>query len=62
MISWPTVLDIRTSGWIILVRLLVGLVVCFPEGIRKLVFPEILGAGRFARIGIPNPEFTRAQR
>lgn len=25
----------------------------FPEGLQKLLFPEILGAGRFARIGIP---------
>jgi len=43
-------------GWSILVRLLVGLVVFFPEGIQKLVFPELLGAGRFARIGIPYPD------
>jgi putative oxidoreductase len=38
------------------VRLLVGLVVFFPEGIQKLIFPDILGAGRFANIGIPFPE------
>jgi uncharacterized membrane protein YphA (DoxX/SURF4 family) len=25
----------------------------FPEGIQKLVFPDLLGAGRFAKIGIP---------
>jgi uncharacterized membrane protein YphA (DoxX/SURF4 family) len=35
---------------------MVGLVVFLPEGIQKLVFPEILGAGRFANIGIPFPE------
>jgi len=35
---------------------MVGLIVFFPEGIPKLVFPEILGAGRFANIGIPYPE------
>ena len=46
----------RAPGWIILIRLIVGLVVFFPEGIQKLVFPEILGAGRFANIGIPFPE------
>ena len=28
----------------------------FPEGIQKLVFPEVLGAGRFAHIGIPYPD------
>jgi putative oxidoreductase len=43
-------------GWSILVRLLVGLVVFLPEGIQKLIFPDILGAGRFARIGIPFPD------
>ncbi len=30
--------------------------VFFPEGIQKLAFPEILGAGRFANIGIPFPD------
>ena len=28
----------------------------FPEGIQKLIFADILGAGRFANIGIPYPE------
>ncbi|MBC3942136.1 DoxX family protein [Sphingomonas albertensis] len=42
----------------ILIRLAVGLVVFFPEGIQKLLFPDILGAGRFTKIGIPYPEFT----
>ena len=46
----------EAPGWSILVRLLVGLVVFFPEGIQKLAFPEILGAGRFANIGIPYPD------
>ncbi|HLJ39443.1 MAG TPA: DoxX family protein [Steroidobacteraceae bacterium] len=41
---------------VILVRLLVGLVVFFPEGLQKLIFPQLLGAGRFATIGIPWPE------
>lgn len=48
-------LGTRAPGWSILVRLLVGLVVFFPEGIQKLLFPETLGAGRFAQIGIPDP-------
>ena len=43
-------------GWTILVRLLVGLIVFLPEGIQKLTFPDVLGAGRFAKIGIPFPE------
>jgi uncharacterized membrane protein YphA (DoxX/SURF4 family) len=44
------------SGWTVLVRLLVGLVVFLPEGIQKLAYPDVLGTGRFARIGIPFPE------
>jgi uncharacterized membrane protein YphA (DoxX/SURF4 family) len=30
--------------------------VFLPEGIQKLAFPEVLGAGRFAHIGIPYPD------
>jgi putative oxidoreductase len=41
---------------IVLVRLLVGLVVFFPEGLQKLIFPALLGAGRFTSIGIPWPD------
>jgi uncharacterized membrane protein YphA (DoxX/SURF4 family) len=43
------------SGWTILVRLLVG-IVFLPEGIQKLAFPDLLGTGRFAKIGIPFPD------
>jgi putative oxidoreductase len=50
----------RAPGWSILVRLIVGLVVFFPEGIQKLIFPSVLGAGRFANIGIPYPEVMGA--
>jgi hypothetical protein len=50
------ILATTAPGWTILVRLLVGLIVFFPEGIQKLIFPDILGAGRFAHIGIPYPE------
>lgn len=46
----------EAPGWSILVRPLVGLIVFFPEGIQKLAFPEILGADRFAHIGIPYPD------
>lgn len=38
-----------------LVRLLVGLVF-LSEGIQKFLFPEALGVGRFAKIGIPAPQ------
>jgi putative oxidoreductase len=40
---------------IVLVRALVG-AVFLSEGIQKFLFPEALGAGRFAKIGIPAPE------
>jgi len=40
---------------VLLVRLMVGLVF-FEEGIQKFLFPDLMGAGRFARIGIPHPE------
>lgn len=50
------ILGTRDEPAIILIRLLVGLVVFFPEGLQKLLFPAILGAGRFASIGIPWPE------
>ena len=49
--SLPT----RASGSTILIRLLVGLIVFVPDGIQKWIFPDILGAGRFAHIGIPFP-------
>jgi uncharacterized membrane protein YphA (DoxX/SURF4 family) len=40
----------------LLIRLLVG-VVFLSEGIQKFLFPMHLGAGRFAKIGLPTPEF-----
>jgi uncharacterized membrane protein YphA (DoxX/SURF4 family) len=39
----------------VLVRLLVGSVF-LSEGIQKFLYPDELGAGRFAKIGIPSPE------
>jgi len=39
----------------LLIRVLVG-AVFLSEGIQKFLFPTELGAGRFARIGIPAPE------
>ncbi len=55
--DWRSViLGTGAPGWTILIRLIVGLVVFFPEGIQKLIFPGVLGTGRFANIGIPYPE------
>lgn len=41
---------------VLLVRLLVG-AVFLSEGIQKFLFPAEVGAGRFAKIGLPSPEF-----
>lgn len=56
MSSRNAVAQTQASASVILVRLLVGLVVFFPEGIQKMLFPDILGVGRFAKIGIPFPD------
>jgi putative oxidoreductase len=47
------ILQTRDDVSLVLIRLSVGLIVFFPEGLQKLLFPDILGAGRFAAIGIP---------
>ncbi len=44
------------AGAVVLVRLMVGWVF-LSEGIQKFLFPAALGAGRFAKIGIPAPQF-----
>ena len=41
---------------IILIRLMVG-VIFLSEGIQKFILSSQLGAGRFEKIGLPNPEF-----
>jgi putative oxidoreductase len=50
-------LTTTTPPAVVLVRLLVG-AVFLSEGIQKFLFPAALGVGRFAKIGIPWPEFT----
>ena len=44
-----------TANAIILIRLLVG-GVFLVEGILKFLYPNELAAGRFAKIGIPDPQ------
>ena len=39
----------------IFIRIAVG-VVFLSEGVQKFLYPDALGAGRFAKIGIPIPE------
>ena len=45
----------RAPAAVILIRMLVG-GVFLAEGVQKFLFPAEVGAGRFAKIGIPNPE------
>lgn len=45
----------RTQAAILAIRLLVG-AVFFMEGIKKFLFPDQWGAGRFAGFGIPAPQ------
>ena len=40
----------------IIIRLMVS-AVFISEGIQKFLFADTLGAGRFAKIGLPSPEF-----
>lgn len=41
--------------WVVLIRLMVG-AVFLSEGVQKFLFPAELGAGRFAKIGLPAPD------
>ena len=43
----------------VLIRAAVGCVF-LSEGIQKFLYPAEIGAGRFAKIGLPAPEFTAA--
>src|ERR1051326_3484354 len=40
----------------VLIRVMVG-GVFLAEGLQKFIYPAALGAGRFAKIGIPAPDF-----
>lgn len=40
----------------LLIRLMTG-AVFLSEGIQKFLYPEVLGMGRFLKIGIPYPEY-----
>lgn len=44
-----------SSDWAVLIRVMLAGVFVL-EGMQKLIFPELLGVGRFIRIGIPWPE------
>ena len=48
-------LSTTATGWVIFIRLALAMVF-IPEGVQKIIFPGVLGAGRFLSIGIPYPE------
>jgi len=50
------ILESTAPSATILVRVMVGWVF-MSEGIQKFLFPAALGVGRFAKIGIPGPQF-----
>ena len=45
----------RAPAATLLIRIMVG-AVFVSEGIQKFLYPAAVGAGRFAKIGIPSPE------
>ncbi len=51
-----SLLQTSNAATTLLIRLMVG-AVFLSEGIQKFLFPAIRGAGRFEKIGLPNPEF-----
>ena len=56
MFSRSWLFDERVLAPVILIRLMMGWVF-MSEGIQKFLFPDVLGVGRFTRIGIPAPQF-----
>jgi putative oxidoreductase len=52
---WQRIIHTSAPAAVILIRLLVG-IVFLSEGIQKFLFPDQLGVGRFAKIGLPMPE------
>lgn len=53
----PASTSTKRDWGLLLLRLQVGWVF-LSEGIQKFLFPGALGAGRFAKIGIPVPNFS----
>ena len=55
MKPFQRILTTTAPASVLLIRLLVG-AVFLTEGIQKFLFPGEVGAGRFAKIGIPSPD------
>jgi putative oxidoreductase len=50
------ILNTAKDNRALIVRLVVGLIF-LTEGVQKYLFPELLGTGRFLKIGFSHPEF-----
>ena len=55
MTLFQKIISTSAPASVILIRLVVG-AVFLTEGIQKFLFPSEVGAGRFAKIGIPSPD------
>lgn len=56
---WEIAISTTADNRSILPRIVIGFVF-LSEGIQKFLFPELVGAGRFEKIGFTNPEFLAA--
>ncbi|MEW6125910.1 MAG: DoxX family protein [Acidobacteriota bacterium] len=56
MSLYQKIINTDAPAAVIIIRLMVG-AVFLSEGIQKFLFASELGVGRFAKIGIPNPDF-----
>lgn len=56
LMTFKKIVSTDTASTTIIIRLMVG-AVFLSEGIQKFLFAQKLGSGRFAKIGLPNPDF-----
>jgi uncharacterized membrane protein YphA (DoxX/SURF4 family) len=56
---WARLTGTRAPGAVVWIRLYVG-ASFLSEGVQKFLFPQRLGEGRFAKLGIPAPGFFAA--
>jgi putative oxidoreductase len=52
---WRRLITTHAPRSVLVIRVMVG-GVFFAEGVQKFLYPNEVGPGRFAKIGIPNPE------
>lgn len=52
---WRRVISTQAPRSVLLIRIFVG-AVFLAEGVQKFLYPNEVGVGRFAKIGIPNPD------